>query len=104
MKVAITKNIPQVEIIEIEFPYYYRYDLTAGYRNSVIYGKIEEKLCTSIQEKNHHDGKETYEVEKEEHCYIKNSGLSSYFDKEHNSSKEEFESVKARCLSFLSGC
>lgn len=104
MQAEITKQVPQVEIIEVEFPYYYKHDLMSDYGDSVIYGKIEEKMCTSIQETKNHDGEEKYEIEKEEHHSIKNSGLSSYFDKKHQSSKEEFEAVKERCLSFLNGC
>lgn len=104
MQVEITKQITQLEIIEVELPYYYKHDLMSDYGDSVIYGKIEEKLCTSIQETKNYDGEEKYEIEKEEHYSIKNSGLSCYFDTKHKSSKEEFESVKERCLSFLNGC
>ena len=104
MQVEITKQIPQVEIIEVELPYYYKHDLMSDYDDSVIYGKIEEKLCTTIQETKNYDGEKKYEIEKEEHHSIKNSGLSSYFDKKHKSNKEEFEAVKLRCLSFLNGC
>ena len=104
MQVEITKQVPQVEIIEVELPYYYKHDLTSDYGDSIIYGKIEEKLCTSIQETKNYGGEEKYEIEKEEHHSIKNSGLSSYFDKKYKSTKEEFEAVKERCLSFLNGC
>lgn len=104
MQVEITKQIPQVVIIEVELPYYYKYDLMSDYGDSVIYGKIEEKLCTSIQETKNYDGEKKYEIEKEKHHSIENSGLSSYFDKKHKSSKEEFEEVKERCMSFLNGC
>ena len=104
MQVEITKQVQQVEIIEVELPYYYKHDLMSDYGNSVIYGKIEEKLCTSIQENKNYDGEEKYEIEKEEHHSIKNSGLSSYFDKKYKSNKEEFEAVKERCMSFLNGC
>lgn len=101
MQVEITKTVKQVEIIDIELPYYYKHNLMSDYRISVIYGKIDEKLCTSIHEDEYYDGDTKYEIEKEEHSSIKNSGLSAYFDKKHQSSKEEFEAVKERCLSFL---
>lgn len=104
MQVEITKQVPQTEIIEVELPYYYKHDLMSYCGDSIIYGKIEEKLHTSIQETKNDDGEEKYEIEKEEYCLIKNSGLSSYFDKKHRSNKEEFEAVKERCLSFLNGC
>ena len=102
-KVEITKQVPQVEIIEIELPYYYKHDLTSDYGKSVIYGKIEEKVCTSIQETQKYDGEDQYEIESQEHHSIKNSGLASYFNEEHKSSKEEFEAVKLRCLRLLNG-
>ena len=69
-----------------------------------MYGKIEAKLHTSIHEIKGYDGRDSYEIEKNKHYSIENSGLSSYFDDEHQSSREEFEAVKERCLSFLNGC
>ena len=104
MKIKLIKQIPQIVEIEVELPYYYKHDLMDDYGDSIIYGKIEEKLHTSIHETQRYDGKKTYEIEKEEHYSIANSGLSSYFDEEHLSGKEEFEAVKERCLLFLSGC
>ena len=104
MEIKIKRLIPQEEIIEVELPYYYKHDLSDDYGDSIIYGKIEEKLHTSIHEIERYHGKETYEIEKEKHHSIENSGLSSYFEDEHQSNKEEFEAVKERCLSFLNGC
>ena len=104
MKITLIKQIPQIETIEVELPYYYKHDLMDDYGDSIIYGKIEEKLHTSIHETKRYDSKEAYEIEKEEHHSIENSGLSSYFEDEHQSSREEFEAVKERCLSFLNGC
>ena len=104
MKITLIKQIPQEVIIEVELPYYYKHDLMHDYGDSIIYGKIEEKLHTSIHEIKGYDGKESYEIEKEKHSSIALRGLSSYFEDEHQSSKEEFEAVKERCLSFLNGC
>lgn len=105
MQVEITRQVPQVEVIEVELPYYYKQDLMSDYSDSVIYGKIEEKLCTSIQEtKSYDDSEVKYEIEKEEHDSIKITGLANYFGKEYRSTKEEFESVKDRCLAFLNDC
>lgn len=102
MQVEIIKTVKQVEIIEVELPYYYKQDLMSDYCSSFIYGKIEEKLCTSIRETKSYDSKEEkYEIEKEKYDSIKNSGLSSYFDEKYKSNQKEFEDVKARCLSFL---
>ena len=104
MKITLTKLIPQKETIEVELPYYFKHDLSDDYGESIIYGKIEEKLYTSIHETERYHGKESYEIEKKEHYSIETSGLSSYFEDEHQSSREEFEAVKERCLSFLNGC
>lgn len=103
MQIEITKQVPQVDIIEVELPYYYKHDLMSDHGDSVIYGKIEEKLCTSIQESKDYAGESKYEITKAKHFSIKKSGLAPYFDKEHKSSQEEFEEAKERCLLFLIG-
>lgn len=104
MQIEITKEIQQIEVIEVELPYYYKHDLISDHNDSVIYGKIEENTCTSIQETKNYDGDEKYEIEKEEYYSIKNSGFSCYFDEKFKSTKEEFELVKKRCTAFLSNC
>ena len=104
MEITLIKQIPQIETIEVELPHYYKHDLTDDYSDLIIYGKIEEKLHTSFHETKRYDGMEAYEIEKERHSSIENSGLSDYFDEEYQSNKEEFEAVKERCLLFLSGC
>jgi len=104
MEITLIKQIPQEETIEVELPYYYKHDLMSDYGESIIYGKIEAKLHTSIHETERYDNKRAYEIEKEEHISIALRGLSSYFEDEHQSSREEFEAVKERCLSFLNGC
>ncbi len=104
MKIRLIKQIPQEVTIEVELPYYYKHDLMGDYGGSIIYGKIEEKLHTSIHEIKRYDRKESYEIEKERHRSIENRELGGYFDDEYQSSREEFEAVKERCLSFLNGC
>ncbi len=104
MKIKLIKQIPQEEIIEVELPYYFKHDLEGDYGESIIYGKIEDKLYTTIHETIRYDGKVAYEIEREKHHSIENRGLAEYFEDEHQSSREEFEAVKERCLSFLNGC
>ena len=105
MQIEITKYVPQIEIIEAELPYYYKHDLNLdNYGESVIYGKIDDIQCTSIQETNDYNGKEKYEIEKEKYHSIKYSGLNSYFGEKYKSNKEEFEAAKERCLLFLNAC
>ena len=101
MKIEIAKKTTQVEVIEVELPYYYRHDLVSDYSTSVIYGKIEEKISTSIQETKSFTGTQKYEIEKEEHSSIKDSGLGSYFEESHKSTQKEFEEVRQRCQSFI---
>ena len=104
MKIKLIKLIPQEAIIEVELPYYYKHDLMHDYGESIIYGKIEEKLHTSIHEDEGYNGRKTYEIEEKEHYSIATSGLATYFEDEHQSSREEFEAAKQRCLLFLNGC
>lgn len=104
MKITLIKQIPQEVIIEVELPYYFKHDLSDDYSESIIYGKIEEKLYTTIRETKRYAEEETYEIEKEKHISIALRGLSSYFEDEHLSSREEFEAVKERCLLFLNRC
>ena len=104
MKIKLIKLIPQEAIIDVELPYYYKHDLMNDYGESTIYGKIEEKLHTSIHETERYYSREAYEIEKKEHYSIANSGLATYFEDEHQSSREEFEAAKQRCLTFLNGC
>ena len=103
METRIKRLIPQEKTIEVELPYYYKHYLMDDYGDSIIYGKIEEKLHTSIHETERYDGKEIYEIEKEKHILIENSTLWGYFREEYQSSREEFEAVKDSCLLFLSG-
>ena len=101
IKIKIKKQIPQIEIIEVELPYYYKHIITDYYGDLIIYGKIEETLCTTIDECKSGAYIKSYEIEKEKHSSIENSGLSDYFGEEYQSSREEFEAVKERCLLFL---
>lgn len=104
MKIEITETVEKVSVIDVELPYYYKHDLMSDYGDSVIYGKIEAKLHTAIQETENYDGERKFEIEKEEHSEIKNSGLASYFGKEHQSNQKEFEAAKQRCMLFVNGC
>ena len=101
MEITIVKQIAQIETIEVELPYFYKHDLESDYGESIIYGKIEEELYTTIHETESWDGRKSYEIEKEEHVSIARRGLSSYFEDEHKSNKKEYEAVKERCLFFL---
>ena len=91
-----------METIEVEFPHYYRYDISEDYHCMVV-GKIEENLNTSIQESFSEDSKE-YLIRKEEYSSIMSSGLSSCFEDRHKSTQQEFEEMKQRAADFLNRC
>lgn len=99
MKIEIVRNVQTVETIEVEFPYYYEHDLMLDHADVVIYGKIEENVHTCIEEnKNYHSGELTYALKVESF----RKSLSEYFEQDYASTKEEYESVKNRCVEFLS--
>jgi hypothetical protein len=104
MLVEIEKNIKQVVTIDIELPYYYKHVLSTGDRfgdgMSVVYGKIEDTKCSTIQETSRNDV-DTYEIEIERYLSIKTSGLSSYFSDYYKSNKDEYDGVKESCKNFL---
>ena len=104
MLVEIEKNIKQVVTIEIELPYYYKHVLSTGDRYgdgmSVVYGKIEDTKCSTIQETSRNNV-DTYEIEIERYLSIKTSGVSSYFSDCYKSNKDEYDGVKDSCKKFL---
>lgn len=100
MTIELTKTINKTVKVDIDLPYYYKHDLMSDYGDSVIYGKIEENLGTTIHEQIFGDTT-SYEIEKYRYTSIANSGLSEYFDPMHKSSKKEYESAKDRCMCFL---
>lgn len=104
MLVEIEENIKQVVTIDIELPYYYKHVLSTGDRfgdgMSVVYGKIEDTKCSTIQE-SFYNNVYTYEIEIERYLSIKTSGLSSYFSDYYKSNKDEYDGVKESCKNFL---
>ena len=106
MEIVITRNILQLETIEIELPYYCKRKVKDfEYSSTIVYHKIEKVTSISITETTECDYDEAfYEIKKDEHFSVQNSFLVEYFDKMIPSTKEEFEEVKSRCMSFLSEC
>lgn len=88
--------------MEIELPFFYKYDFSDNFSETVRYGKIEENLSTSIEEIKIDDVVNEYKIEKYKHESIRNSAISLYSEEKYKSNKDEFEAVKQRCLSFLS--
>jgi hypothetical protein len=97
MQLEITRKVEKKEIIEINFPYYYRYDLLLDEADVVIYGKIEEKKHTSIKITKQRLGwcgnEFELHIEKREA-----STLSRYMNKEYKSNEAEYLAKKTELL------
>lgn len=95
-KITVREHITTKKKIEVELPYYYKHDLYSDYGDSVIYGKIDGEITTSIHEKEDPYGKISYEIEKE-----KWDGDGSYFTDEHTSTEVEYNKAKERLKEFF---
>lgn len=95
MKLEITRKIKQRETIEIEFPYYYKHDLLPDDADSVIYGKIEEKQCTTIHVRNDYRGGMSFELEVEKRGA---ASVACYMTDEYKSNETEYLAAKAKLL------
>ena len=99
MKIEIIRNVQKIETIEVELPYYYEQNLSGECDEEIIYGKIEENVHTCIKEHiDYYTGESCYTLEMGKYS----TDLSSYFQPKYASTKEEYESVKKRCVEFLS--
>lgn len=99
MKIKIVKNVQTVETLEVEFPYYYKQNLSGECDEIVIYGKIEENVHACIEERtDYYTGEVSYKLEMGKYS----TDLSSYFQPKYASFNEAYESVKKRCVEFLS--
>ena len=92
MKLEITRQINQKEIIDIEFPYYYTSDWGGNLVD--VYGKIEENKCTLITETSDVTGI-SYEIE----IHNRHASWFGYYMTEYyKSSEEEYLAAKGRLL------
>ncbi len=96
MKIEVTRTKRVKEEIEVEFPYYYKHNLTDyDYENTnVIYGKKTETEEVTINEKIRDNNNSIYEIEKDRRN-------DSYFDKEYKSTEQEYEEAKERARQFF---
>lgn len=101
MKIQIVREIKEVVEIEVDLPYYYKHDLGSDNGDVVIYGRIDEKRHSVINESIFWDDSVSYELESSAHSSIKRSGLSSYFAEKFNSTEDEYNAAKSRCITFL---
>ncbi len=95
-KITVRRHITTEKEIEIDLPYYYKHDLYSDYGDSIIYGRIDGEITTSIHEKEDQYGKISYEIEKE-----KWGSDGSYFTDEHKSTEVEYNKAKERLKEFF---
>lgn len=99
MKLEITKSVQTKEIIEIEFPYYFKHDLMFDESNCIIYGKIEEEKCTKITiHDKFRDYSHEYELEIEE---VSAARFACYMVEKHKSCESEFIEAKNKMLAAI---
>lgn len=94
-KITVREHITTEKEIEVYLPYYYKHDL---YSDSVIYGRIDGKMATTIHEKQDQYGKISYDIEKGIW-----SGDGSYFSDGHKSTEVEYNKAKERLKDFFNG-
>ncbi len=94
MKLEITRKVEHKETVEIDLPYYFKHDLMLDDEDVVIYGKVEEKQCTTI--------KVSYGSRRNEfELNIENwpaSAYGGYMTDEYKSTEAEYLAAKAKLL------
>lgn len=94
IEVIITERVKKC--IEVEFPYYYKHDLTDyEYENTcVIYGMKTENEEVTIKEQIRSNRNTIYEIEKDVRS-------DSYFCDEHKATELEYNEAKKRAIEFF---
>lgn len=95
-KITIINHVTTQTEIEVDLPYYYKHDFSSEYGDSIIYGRIDGKINTTIHEKENIHGAIKYEIEKE-----KWTGDGSYFANDYNSTEDEYNKAKERLKEFF---
>lgn len=100
MEIVIQETKTVERTVNIEFPYYYKQDLCLDNCNSVIYGKITENGCTSIQITREYDTDDMqYELEIEKG--LPGQRFGCYFASEYISSEAEYLDAKSKMTEAL---
>lgn len=96
MKLEITRKAECKETVEIELPYYYKHDLMLDEADVVIYGKVEEKRCTTIKVSYGYSSRSTeFELSIEDR---QAAAYGCYMADEYKSSEAEYLAAKAKLL------
>ena len=96
MKITIEKQETVQEIIDVEFPYYYKSSSGHGESTRIVYGKIiADKHEVTIQIEKNEFADITYEIR------VNHKPYGFEFKDEYKSTKEEFEGAKAKLMECL---
>jgi hypothetical protein len=101
MELKIKRKVEQEEIINIDFPYYYKQDLLLDETDVVIYGKIERDRYISITVESNgcHGNPVRFELE----IKIRSAeSLSCYMTDEYKGTEKEFLNAKESMLKAIS--
>lgn len=101
MEISIDKWVLTNVIVNAELPYYYEHDLANDGEGPVIYGKIEDDKCTTIEEyyKDNKINQYTFKIDR--YKSIKTSNLACYFKPEYKLSMLDYELVIKRFNEFV---
>lgn len=92
MKLKLKRKKEVVEIIDIDFPYYYKCDFMMDESDCIAYGKIEKNKHTQITITEYYANLERrYELEIEK---MQAESLECYIKDKYKSNKYEFETAK----------
>ena len=110
MEIRIGRRVTEYKTLNVEFPYYYK-DVFVfdDDTKKTTYCKIEDTTSVTITERIDFEGDCCYNIDESENESIitygtTRSSLDDYFHINNKSTKEEFEEVKSRCISFLNQC
>jgi hypothetical protein len=96
MKFEITRMVEHKETVEVDLPFYYKHDLMLDEADVVIYGKVEEKQCTTIKISHRYSN-----LSNEFELSIENrpaSAYGCYITDEYKSNEVEFLAAKTKLL------
>lgn len=100
MKVKIKQNVCRVKVIEVDLPYYYKYEADLDNMESIEYGRVDEGSQVTITETSDFDNEKGFEINVLTYHSV-DWVDSSVFAKDKISTKEEYDSAKQRCAAFL---
>ena len=103
MKIKIEELREVFVGMEVEFPYYFRVDMSMEGVENIMYGKISQKDIAIIHEMANDEGETQYEITKGDfnpHIPIVDP-ISSFFDKRNKSTVQEFDEAHGRAIEFV---